>query len=212
MGTLVDPDDVRYVFISHDDIDHTGNLAAVMSLCGNATLLASWALVERHTNAFRFPLERCRWVSDGDHLDLADRRLTFARPPVWDSPTTRGLFDQRSGIYWAVDAFATPCTPGVEPTVEELDLEFWREGMAMFAHNAVASWLSLVDHDRYASFVDGVRRLGMTTIAGGHTPIITDRRIDTAFSIIRELPRVPAPPVPDQSILDTVIGEFAEPV
>src|SRR5204863_23170 len=82
---LVDPDDVRYVFLSHDDADHTGNLAEVMEACPNATLLASWALVERFSNVFDFPLARCRWVEDGDHLDLADRRFRFVRPPVWDS-------------------------------------------------------------------------------------------------------------------------------
>ena len=57
---LVDPTDVRYVFISHDDVDHTGNLAQVMEHCPHATLLASWALVERFSNAFEFPLRSAR--------------------------------------------------------------------------------------------------------------------------------------------------------
>jgi flavorubredoxin len=122
---LVDPADVRYVFISHDDADHTGNLAQVMEHCPNATLLVSWALVERFSNAFEFPLRRCRWVDDGSHLDLDDRRLRFARPPLWDSPTTRGVFDTSTGVYWAVDAFATPVSTAVEASVDELDPEAW---------------------------------------------------------------------------------------
>src|SRR5947209_20573258 len=96
-----------------------------MARCTNATLLASWSLVERHTNAFDFPLSRTRWVNDGDHLDLADRRLVFMRPPVYDSPTTRGVFDDRTGVYWAADSFATPVTPAVEQRVEERDGAFW---------------------------------------------------------------------------------------
>ena len=206
---IVAPEDVRYVFISHDDVDHTGNLAEVMDLCKNATLLASWALVERYSNAFDFPLERCRWVNDGDHLDLADRRLSFVRPPIWDSPTTRGLYDHRSGIYWAVDAFASPVTPELERTVEELDETFWRDGLAMFAHNAVAPWLSLADADRFADHVDAIRALGMTTIASAHSPVITDRSVDAAFRFVRELPSVKAPPVPDQAILESLLGDMA---
>jgi len=205
---LVEPADVRYIFISHDDIDHTGNLAEVLTLCPQATLIASWALVERHSSAVEFPLERVRWLVDGDHFDLADRRLTLARPPVWDSPTTRGLFDHRSGVYWAVDTFATPCTPAVESTVGDLDPTFWRDGMAMFLHNAVAPWLSLVDHERFVAHVDRVRALGMTTIVGGHTPIITGRHVDAAFEIIRELPLVAAPPIPDQAALDAIVAEM----
>jgi len=141
---LVDPADVRYVFLSHDDVDHTGNLAQVMELCPNATLLASWALVERFSNAFEFPLHRCRWVDDGSALELQDRRLHVVRPPLWDSPTSRGLFDPSTAVSWAVDAFATPCSPAVEASVDELDPEAWRGGLAMFAHHALAPWLPMV--------------------------------------------------------------------
>jgi len=204
---IVDPADVRYVFISHDDIDHTGNLGEVLTLCPDATLLASWAIVERHTNAFNFPLDRCRWVNDGDHLDLADRRLEFVRPPVYDSPTTRGVFDRRSRVYWAADAFATPCTRNVEQTVAELDRDFWAEGTAMFGHNALSPWLGIVDIARYEETVDRVRRLGMTTIASGHAPVITEPSIDIAFELMSSLPAVPAPPLPDQAVLDALLGQ-----
>jgi hypothetical protein len=157
----------------------------------------------------RFSLERCRWVNDGDHLDLEDRRLVFARPPVYDSPTTRGLFDQRTGIYWAVDAFATPCTPVLETTVAELDSDYWRNGMAMFAHNTLCPWLSVVDAAKFGAVVRGVRDLGMTTIVGAHTPIIGDRSIDTAFEIVRELPTIQAPPAPAQTVLEALVGNTA---
>src|SRR5215203_5352570 len=32
---LVDPEDVRWIFLSHDDVDHSGNLDEVMSACPN---------------------------------------------------------------------------------------------------------------------------------------------------------------------------------
>src|SRR5580692_2031420 len=36
--SLVDPQDVRWVFLSHDDVDHSGNLDEVMTACPNAKL------------------------------------------------------------------------------------------------------------------------------------------------------------------------------
>src|SRR5687768_9199974 len=45
--SLVDPKDVRWILISHDDHDHVGNLAETMALCPNATLVSSWFQVER---------------------------------------------------------------------------------------------------------------------------------------------------------------------
>src|SRR3954447_2418140 len=102
---LVDPVDVKWVYLSHDDVDHTGNLDEVLTACPNATLVSSWAITERHTNAFEFPLDRCRWINDGDSFDVGDRQLLAVRPPVYDSPATRGLLDQRTGVYWGVDSF-----------------------------------------------------------------------------------------------------------
>ena len=209
---LVDPTDVRYVYISHDDIDHTGNLAEVMTMCSNATLVASWAIVERHTNAFAFPLQRTIWINDGEHLDLADRRLTLARPPVWDSPTTRGLFDNLTGVYWAVDAFATPTTANLEPTVADLDSDFWRDGMTMFAYNALSPWLGMVNPDLFSQHCDRIKRLGMTTIASAHSPTITQQSIDAAFDLARQLPLVDAPPMPGQDVLDQIVAASAVPV
>ena len=58
--SLVEPEDVRWVFLSHDDVDHTGNLEQVMEACPNATLVCNWAMVERHTNCFNVPIDKCR--------------------------------------------------------------------------------------------------------------------------------------------------------
>src|SRR6266699_2257098 len=39
--SLVDPIDVRWVYLSHDDVDHSGNLEQVMEACPNATMVCS---------------------------------------------------------------------------------------------------------------------------------------------------------------------------
>src|SRR5690606_20571109 len=45
--SVVDPNDVKWVFLSHDDHDHSGNLTAVLELCPNATLVTTHFTVER---------------------------------------------------------------------------------------------------------------------------------------------------------------------
>jgi flavorubredoxin len=204
--SLVAPEDVRWVFLSHDDVDHTGNLEQVVERCPNATIVASWALQERHANAFEFPMARMRWINDGDTFDVGDRRLHAVRPPVWDSPTTRGLFDDRTGVYWGVDAFATPMPLGATDTVAEFDPEFWADGLAMFVHNALSPWLGLVDPAKFTAACNAVQSLGMRAIATAHSPLITEEMVDKAFALTRELPLIPAPPVPDQVALDALIS------
>jgi flavorubredoxin len=208
--SLVEPKDVRWVFISHDDVDHTGNLDEVMTACPNATLVCNWAMVERHTNCFEFPLERCRWVMDGESFDVGDRTLLARRPPVYDSPTTRGLYDPKTKVYWAVDTFATPL-PDPHMGIADLDPGFWRELMWVFALGAVSPWLTLLDHDKYGRYVDQTQSLDITTIAACHTPVIEGPFIEQAFARIRELPTIDAPVLPDHSILEQIILATSQP-
>ena len=207
---LVEPEDVQWVFLSHDDVDHTGNLDEVMSACPNAKLVCNWAMVERHTNCFDFPLERCRWVMDGESFDIGDRTLHAVRPPVYDSPTTRGLFDPTTGVYWAVDTFATPLPdpklgdrrprPGV--------LEF---GMTLFAFGAVSPWLSMVDQAKYGQ----LRRRRPEPRHQDHRRLPhAGHRGRVHRAGVRAGPRVPdvePPPLPDQSVLDQIIAATAVP-
>jgi hypothetical protein len=205
---LVEPEDVRWVFLSHDDVDHSGNLEQVMEACPNASLVCNWAMIERHTNCFNFPLDRCRWIAHGEHLDLGDRTLVAHRPPVYDSPTTRGLFDTSTGVFWAVDTFATPLPdPGFG--VADLDADFWRFGMTLFALGAVSPWLSMLDVAKYGAFVDSVQSFDIRTVAACHTPVIEGPYIEQAFDLVRSLPTVEPPPLPDQSVLDQIIAASA---
>jgi flavorubredoxin len=208
--SLVEPDDVRWVFLSHDDVDHSGNLAEVMTACPNAQLVCNWAMVERHTNCFQFPLERCRWIMHDESFSIGDRTLHAVRPPVFDSPTTRGLFDPTTGVYWGVDTFATPL-PDPHMAIADLDPDFWQFGMTLFAFGAVSPWLSMLDHDKYGRFVDTVQHLDITTIAACHTPVIEGPFIRQAFDLVREFPSIEPPPLPDQSILDQIIAATALP-
>jgi len=208
---LVDPKEVRWVFVSHEDADHVGNLEEVMRACPNATLVCSWALTERHTNAFEFPLGRCQWMDDGVTFDAGDRQMSVVRPPLYDSPTTRGLLDSKTGVYWAVDAFATPM-PGGEGAanlardVSELDEEFWGHGMTMFAHNALAPWLRLVDEERFGNEVQRISDLGVSAITSAHSPAITGAKVGEALAMMQKLPSAECPPAPDQSVLDLILA------
>ena len=208
--SLVEPNDVRWVFLSHDDVDHTGNLDEVMTACPNAQLVCNWAMIERHTNCFEFPLSRCRWIMDGETLDIGDRELAALRPPVYDSPTTRGLFDPTTGVYWAVDTFATPL-PDPQMGVGDLDPDFWQGGLAMFALGAVSPWLSLVDEGKYGRYVDRVQSLDITTVACCHSPVIEGPLIERAFAFVRKLPTLDPPALPDQSVLDQIIAATSQP-
>jgi flavorubredoxin len=200
--SLVAPEDIRWVFISHDDIDHTGNLNALMELAPNATAIVNWFMWERMGASLEVSPMRMRWVGDGEKIDIGDRVLTAVRPPVYDSPTTRGLYDPTTGVYWASDSFAAPML-SVTPHVADMDLGFWREGMTMF-NQYVSPWLQLVDDEKFQLTVDRIEALGATAIVGCHTPIIGRDLVGEAIDITRKSADAIVAPQPDQAVLDQI--------
>jgi flavorubredoxin len=201
--SIVDPGDVRWIFLSHDDVDHAGNLPQIMEACPNATLITTWFFTERHTCDFNFPLDRCRWVNAGQSWKAGDRTLTAVVPPLFDSPVTRGLYDDRTGVYWAVDSFATPL-PGPMDDIAQLDTEAWHQGVAMF--NCMNSpWFQMLDPAKFEKHVDKVQSLELSTVASCHSPVIRGSNIDAAFNLIRSLPGMEPPPQPQQADLDELM-------
>lgn len=206
--SLVDPADVRWVYLSHDDHDHVGNLRPVLDACPEATLVTTWFMVERLSADFDLPLARMRWVNNGESFTAGDRRLTAVVPPLFDSPTTRGLFDSRTGFYWAVDSFASAL---VNPTVEAADVDRseWTEGFAMNRINS--PWHQWLDHRKFGRHVDRLQALGVSAIASAHGPALHGEMIDEAFRLIREVPHLEAPPLPGQGDLDAIVASLAPP-
>ena len=202
--SLVDPADVRWVFLSHDDHDHIGNLTAVLDLCRQATLVTNFFTVERLIRAIELPLDRMRWVNPGESFDAGDRTLVAVRPPIFDSPTTRGLFDPTTGVYWAVDTFAC-LLPDHLTDAADAPADLWEESLLAF-NRMVSPWHTLVDPDAFDAYVDSVAALGMTTVASGHSAALRGDRLAEAFRLVRTVPRLPAVPLPGQPDLDELVA------
>jgi flavorubredoxin len=200
--SIVEPNDIRWVFISHDDIDHTGNLNELMQLAPNATLVVNWFLQERMGTTLEVSPLRQRWVADGEILDAGDRKLLAIRPPAYDSPTTRGLFDTTTGVYWASDSFGAPMLSPISD-VADLPAEMFTLGSSSF-NRYVAPWIEIADPAKFQASVDRIEQLGASMIAGCHSPVIRRPHVATAIEIMRNSPTAAILPMADQSVLDEI--------
>ncbi|MFO1267615.1 MAG: hypothetical protein U1F25_00680 [Rubrivivax sp.] len=149
------------------------------------------------------PLARMRWLEPGDTLDIGDRVLKLFRPPIFDGPTTRGLFDPKSGAMWAVDTFAC-FTPG-SLDAEALSADVLT-GMSMLC-SAVSPWHAWLDRERYLRHVDAVEAMGARTVASAHGPVLRRGALDDAFDRVRALAGAPIIPLPGQELLDTLLAQ-----
>jgi flavorubredoxin len=204
---LVDPADVCWIVLSHDDADHAGNLRALIAACPKATVVCSREVFDRRPDVLvRLPAGRRRWIDEGGTVEVGDRRLLLVRPPVCDAEATSGVLDLLTGVYWSADAFACLLPAEPVPTVAELEPEFWAEGLVVFANHLLTPPLDVADGLRLAARCDEVQALGVTTIASAHSPLITDTCIDEAIALLRDLPGRTVARHADLRLLDLAVG------
>lgn len=192
--SLVDPDEVRWIYITHLDTDHSGNLVEALERCPNAGVITSLGESFRMSASFGIPLERIWVVENGRSFDVGDRTLRAVRPPLYDSPYTRGLLDPTTGVYYASDAFCSPMPEGPVDWADEIAPITWAKGMASFHYNSICPWVSLVDQARLRAEVDKLAGLGIDIIVGAHTPPIRGPSVHRAFEQLAELPSTVPPP------------------
>ena len=153
------------------------------------------------------PPHRQRWINDGESFVAGDRELVAVRPPTFDSPTTRGLYDPKTGVYWSSDAFGTPVL-GLVDHVSELPAELWEETQMMFS-SMLSPWHTVVDPVKFGGWVDRVAALQPKFIVGCHGPVISGEHVDIALDRVRGLPDAPEAVLPGQPVLDDIIAMAA---
>ena len=201
---LVDPGDIRWVFLSHEDGDHTGALDTVLEAAPQATLVMNFFSTERRELETPVPIERSIWREPGDTFDAGDRRLRLVLPPIFDGPATRGLFDESTGVLWAVDTFAA-ATPGAVHRVEDLPRELFDESFMAF-NSLISPWHQWLDPARYDRHVDTVESLRPRVVTSAHGPVLVGDAIHDAFDRVRTLAGQPRIAPPGQELLDQILA------
>lgn len=179
LAGVIDPADLKWVFISHTDLDHVGNLDAVMALAPNARIVLPGLGAAKMSLRERIDMSRLVPMDHGQRIDLGDRELVLLKPPTYDAPETTGFFDTKTRVLFSVDSFgALMDAPYAETAaIPEATL---RDGMATWA-GIDAPWLAVADKHRLGQLLTDIEKLDPSTIISGHLPATAGRMIHTVL-------------------------------
>jgi len=201
---LVDPEDVRWIYLSHDDGDHIGALHELLAACPNATLVVNFFITERLALEKALPLDRMIWLGPGEVLDAGDRRLHLVVPPIFDGPTTRALFDEKSRVLWSVDSFAS-LTPATGYEIDDVPAEMY-DATFRLLNSLISPWHQWLDASKYAAHLKGLQSLDFTATASAHGPVLRGKAIDDAFTRVVAMAGQPIVDPPGSETLEEMLA------
>ena len=206
--SLVDPADVRWVFLSHDDGDHIGNLADVLALAPNATVVANFFSNERVRidRPGEMPIDRQIWLEAGG--SLRRRRSPAAPVPSADlrrtdhpRPVRRAQRRDVGGrLLRGADHRAPSTTPSTCRPTSTTDHS------ALF-NSLVSPWHQWLDARTYPATSTPSKRSRRPPSHRRTARCCAVRCIADAFDRVRAMAGEPNVPPPGQETLDALVAQ-----
>jgi flavorubredoxin len=102
LALVLDGRSLDFLFPTHPEMPHMGNLGPLMEAYPEATLVGD----TRNYHLFFPELEpRTRRMAAGEELDLGGRRLRLVAPVIYDLPNTLWAYDPEAEILFVSDAY-----------------------------------------------------------------------------------------------------------
>mgnify|MGYP003960064629 CR=1 FL=1 len=201
---IVEPEDVKWLFMSHEDRDHSGSIMQVMDLCPNAKLITNFLGLGKLHEEFDFDPHRVHILNDGDKLDIGDRTLHAVRPPLYDSSSTTGIWDPKSEIYYAADCFGVVAEDIPEYTDEMSQSDF--EDAFFFMNRANHIWFEHVEAGVLAAEAEKIKKLGAKLLVSAHGPV-ERKNIDGICDMIKRIHDMPPIELPNHEAYVKMLAE-----
>jgi Metallo-beta-lactamase superfamily len=213
LSTVMDPAEVRWIWLTHPDRDHTGGLFELLDAAPHARLITTFIGAGIMSTERPLPIDRLYLLNPGQKLDVGDRTLHAFRPPLFDNPATVGFYDDRSRTCFSSDCFGAPLAT-VELAgagdVGEIPAAELLAGQLLWA--AIDSpWVHNVDASRYLETVRAMQAVDPDVILSTHLPPAQRLSRARLFDMLALAPGANPFVGPDQQALQAMLAGF-EPV
>ncbi|NMN98224.1 MBL fold metallo-hydrolase [Antrihabitans stalactiti] len=209
LGSVVDVEDIEWIWLTHPDRDHTGSLFDLLDAAPNARVVTTFAGVGIMSTERPLPMNRVYLLNPGQSLDVGDRRLTAFRPPLFDNPSTVGFYDESSEACFTSDCFGAPM-PSADLAIAD-DVGYSSPNDVRAAQHLWASvdspWVQVVDETKFLATVSALAALQPRWLLSTHLPPAHERTTEF-LAMLASAPHADPFIGPDQAALEQLLASF----
>ncbi|MGH8969983.1 MAG: MBL fold metallo-hydrolase [Actinomycetes bacterium] len=186
VSSIVDLGSLKWVWLTHDDADHTGSIQRIMEAAPNAKLVTHGMSALRMGTWWPVPMDRVHAIRFGDEIHVGDRTLTAVAPPLFDNPMSTGLLDRSTGALFSVDAFGA-ILPEATQSAADVPPDALAGGMVGWA-TTDSPWAHILDRAKFGEVLDRVRKLQPTRIFSSHLPAADGTSMEDFLKVLETVP------------------------
>jgi len=202
LKSVVDLQELRWIWITHADMDHLGNLEAVLAEAPNARVVTTYVGMAK-IGLQGIALDRVYLLNPEQSLDIGDRKITAISPPTFDAPETTGLYDEKTSTLFSADSFGALMAQPLE-NAAEMNQNDLREGSFLWS-SIDAPWLGVIDPNKFGKTLSNINELSPNTILSSHLPVATGMN-NLLLDILAEAYHTPRFVGPDQQALEKMMA------
>ncbi len=204
LGSVIDPADLRYIWLTHADPDHTGAIEQLLAAAPRARVVTTFLGAAKVSFYRNVPGDRLHLMAPGERLDAGGRELAAMRPPTYDAPETIAAFDTATRTLFAADTFGA-LLESPAPSAAGLPPARLRDGILTWA-SIDTPWLADVNESRFGATLESYRRLDAEIVLSGHLPP-ADRMTDALLGYLAAAPGACTGAAPDESAAAAIKAE-----
>jgi flavorubredoxin len=204
LQSIIDPQDLKWIWLTHDDADHTGSIKKVLEIAPNARLVAHALAALRMSTAWQVPMHRVYWLNPDESIQVGDRKLTAIKPPLFDNPTTIGFYDDKSQTFFSADFFGAILPEPVQ-NAGEISEENLVQGMIGWA-TADSPWVHNVLPGEFQKALEKIRRIAPKLVCSAHLPP-AQGKTEQFLKVLAEVPASAPFIAPNQTMLEQILAE-----
>ena len=169
LGTVIDPLDLRWIWLSHTDFDHIGSLHALLSINPRLRVITTFMGTGiMSQSGSPLPMDRVYFANPGDRITFGDRTLTAYKPPVYDNSVTTAFRDETSGLLFTADSFGA-LLGDIPDAASDLDPAALHHGQTTWV-SIDSPWIHRLDRAVFARELSDLRAFDPSLVLSGHLP------------------------------------------